>query len=234
MPRVAEIWRYPVKSVGGELLHSARLDELGVEGDRRWGVVDDHTGLVLTGRREPRLLLATARLDPDGPVVSVAADGRELRSSEDLSEWLGRPVSLTPAGEQGGTYENPVDYENDADWVAWEGPGGAWHDSHGARISIVSTGSLGSWDPRRFRANLLVEGDGEDDLVGSQLEIGGSSLLVTRPITRCVMVTRPQPGLERDLDVLRAVNRERGGTLAVGALVASPGTVAVGDVLQPD
>lgn len=57
---------------------------------------------------------------------------------------------------------------------------------------------------------------------------------VALPIARCVMVTRPQPGgLERDLEVLRWVHRERGGTLAVGATVSRPGRVAVGDEVAP-
>ena len=48
-------------------------------------------------------------------------------------------------------------------------------------------------------------------------------------IERCVMTTRPQPdGIERDLDVLRTIQRERDGCLAVGALVVRAGTVRVG------
>jgi hypothetical protein len=47
------------------------------------------------------------------------------------------------------------------------------------------------------------------------------------------MVTRPQPeGIERDLDVLRTIARERQNRLAVGALVSEPGTLKVGDSLQ--
>jgi hypothetical protein len=46
------------------------------------------------------------------------------------------------------------------------------------------------------------------------------------------MTTRPQPdGIDRDLDVLRVINRERGGFLAVGALVVQPGIVRVGDAV---
>jgi hypothetical protein len=44
------------------------------------------------------------------------------------------------------------------------------------------------------------------------------------------MTTRPQPGgIERDLEVLRTVNRDRGGFVAIGALVVEPGLVALGD-----
>lgn len=45
------------------------------------------------------------------------------------------------------------------------------------------------------------------------------------------MVTRPQPDLPADRDVLRTILRERDGTLAVGALVTTPGIIAVGDAL---
>ena len=38
---------------------------------------------------------------------------------------------------------------------------------------------------------------------------------------------------ERDLDVFTRISREREGCLAVGALVARPGTVMVGDALTP-
>ena len=46
------------------------------------------------------------------------------------------------------------------------------------------------------------------------------------------MTTRPQAGgIERDLNVLRTIARERGNNLAVGALVSRPGHVRVGDEL---
>jgi hypothetical protein len=46
------------------------------------------------------------------------------------------------------------------------------------------------------------------------------------------MTTRPQAGgIGRDTGVLKTIHRERGGVLAVGALVARPGRVAVGDAV---
>lgn len=51
-------------------------------------------------------------------------------------------------------------------------------------------------------------------------------------IKRCVMTTRAQPdGIERDLDVMRTIARERDARLAIGALVSRGGTVRVGDAL---
>ena len=229
--RVLELWRYPIKSIGGERLDRADIGEHGIVGDRGWGLVDEATGNVLTARREPQLLMATCRI-VDGAPVTTTDDGRELRTSADYTEWLGRPVRLDAAGDEGGTYENPMDVVNDADWVSWQGPGGAWHDSGRARVSILSAGSLGDWDWRRFRANVLVDGDDENALIGSSITIGSAGLDVVKGIERCVMVTRPQPGLERDLDVLKTVNRDHSGVLSVGATVNRAGTIDVGDDVQ--
>jgi hypothetical protein len=228
--RVLELWRHPVKSIGGERIAEARITELGIDGDRRWGVVDDLTGHVLTARRAPRLLMATATLRDGAPVITTA-DGDIVRTSDDLAAWLGRPATLTAAGDDGGTYENPRDPFGETDWMRWQGPGRAWHDSTTSRVSIVSTGSLGEWDARRFRANVVVDGAGEDDLVGRSVRLGTARLNVTQRIERCVMVTRPQPALDRDLDVLRAINAERDACLAIGALVTAAGTVGEGDEL---
>jgi uncharacterized protein len=38
--QVAELWRYPVKSMGGELLEEARVGEDGIAGDRVLAVFD--------------------------------------------------------------------------------------------------------------------------------------------------------------------------------------------------
>ncbi len=67
-----------------------------------------------------------------------------------------------------------------------------------------------TWDMRRFRPNVVIDGTGEDDWVGSTLRLGDAVVDVSKQIDRCVMTTRPQPGgIERDLDVLRTINRER-------------------------
>lgn len=235
---ISEIWRFPVKSVGGEQLSLASVTEFGILGDRGWGIHDGETNTVLTARRAPELLFANARLEgadvridlPDGSSVSSADDDVHER----LSAWLGRAVELRAAGDVGGTYEVPLDFENDENWVSWQGPGGAWHDSGKSRLSMVSRASLGDWDHRRFRTNLILDGEGEDGLVGSAVQVGAEVRLdVRKRIDRCVIVTRPQPGLDRSLDVLRTINAERESCLAVGALVETAGTIGRGDPISP-
>ncbi len=229
---IAEIWRFPVKSVGGERLAEATITDEGIAGDRGWGLFDVETGNVLTARRAPDLLFATAAIDDAGDVAITLPDGTVTADNAVLSSWLGRAVELHRAGDEGGTYEVPLDFENDENWVSWQGPPKAWHDSPRSRVSFVSRTSLKGWDARRFRTNVLLEGEGEDELVGHSVAVGADVQLdVTKRIDRCVIVTRPQPGLDRDLDVLRTINAEHESCLAIGATVSAVGTIAEGDVI---
>src|SRR5262245_44286918 len=74
---VAELWRYPVKSMAGERLDSAELREDGIEGDRIVHAVDMH-GRLITARSRPDLLAHRAVLGPEG---SPLVDGRPWESA---------------------------------------------------------------------------------------------------------------------------------------------------------
>ena len=83
---------------------------------------------------------------------------------------------------------------------------------------------------------MLIETDGvdvEQGFIGHRIEVGAVVADVVKAIDRCVMTTRPQPGgIDRDLDVLRTINAERGTNLGVGTLIVQPGAVTVGDELR--
>jgi uncharacterized protein YcbX len=234
--QVLELWRYPVKSLQGEQLDSVAVTTDGLEGDRRFAIYDVETGFGLTARRVPELLFASARWRDDGMVDITLPDGSSPRDDDALSEWLGRRVTLRSVdADVDRRYENPVvdfEHEIEREWAPFLGAPGAFHDSPRVRVSLVSTATIGSWDRRRFRSNALLDGEGEDSLVGSQVTVGEAVLDVGMHIERCVMTTRPQPGgIERDLSVLRTIARERDACLAVGALVTQPGTIRVGDAV---
>jgi uncharacterized protein YcbX len=108
--QVAELWRYPVKSLGGERLEHAEVGARGVLGDRLWAVRDLEHDITASARRLPKLLNATARYSspvssdagpgnvpeveitfPDGTVMS--SSDREVNAK--LSELAGRDVKLT-------------------------------------------------------------------------------------------------------------------------------------------
>jgi uncharacterized protein YcbX len=246
-PTVAALWRYPVKSLQGEELTESHIDTDGLRGDRCWGIRDQATGRILTARREPALLLAAARLGAAGqPEITlpngnlVAGTGPDADAA--LAGWLDRPVSLVAAqGSPGGNAEYFADATDDTSTaIEWTMPPGRFVDA--MPLLLLSTASLrhgavlhtaGRWDARRFRPNLLIhtKADGwvEDEWCGQALTAGTAMLAPRQPCIRCTMVTRPQPRLERDLDIYRTLARHHGGTLGVWTQVQKPGTVRVGD-----
>jgi uncharacterized protein YcbX len=231
---IRELWRYPVKSMQGEQLESSAVEHAGLVGDRRFAIVDRATGMGLTGRREPRLLMASARLVDAGVEITLP-DGSLAADNAALSTWLDRDVELIDAYavDGGKVFECPNDLGTERDWFEFTSAGRAFHDADVWRVSILSIATIGEWDRRRFRMNVFVDGEGEDDLTGCDINVGDARLRVTGPILRCVMVTRPQPGgIDRDLDVLKTINRDHNGCLAVGATIATPGTISVGDPLE--
>lgn len=233
---VAGLWRHPVKSMGGEPVDGFDLDDGGVPGDRAWAVRPlDGGHRVLTARLAPLLLQACSRL-AGGNVEVELPDGRRFRGTGPavdaaLSEWLGAPVALVAADPA-----VPAAYEivlDDGSVVARPTRPGTFQDSRTATLHLLSTATLGRDDPRRYRPNLVVEGAGgpfdDDAWVGRRLRIGATAEVdVTKRCTRCVMVTRSQPGLLADRTRLtRLLPREV--TLGVMATVAVPGPVRAGD-----
>jgi uncharacterized protein YcbX len=234
--RVLQLWRYPVKSLQGERLDSGEVGPHGLVGDREYAIFDVATGFGLTARRHPEMLFGSARYRADGSVEITRPDGSVAADDDALSAWLGRGVHLRRRDQvtRERRYENPSDTETEApgSWNPFEGAGGSFHDSARARVTVLSLTGAGGWPVRRFRPNVVVDGADEETLIGKRVRIGSAELDVTTAVARCVMVTRPQPGgVELDRDVLRRIHREHGGTLSVGATVATPGAVRVGDEL---
>lgn len=108
--QVAQLWRYPVKSLGGERIEVADIGRRGVHGDRLWAVRDVERDVTATARRVPALLGATARYvdvvpadagPGNAPEVAITfPDGTVLSSSDPgvhtkLSELAGREMRLT-------------------------------------------------------------------------------------------------------------------------------------------
>lgn len=144
--RVTELWRFPVKSLQGERLDSVRVGTDGLEGDRRFAIYDVATGFGLTARRVPELLFASARLLDDHEIEITLPDGSLARDDDALSHWLRRRVELRSASaEVARRYENVIDFERESasEWTPFEGAPGPFHDSAGARVSLVSTATIG-------------------------------------------------------------------------------------------
>jgi uncharacterized protein YcbX len=105
--RVAEIWRYPVKSMGGETLPAAAIGSVGIAGDRGWALRDELAGEIRGAKKMPALMRCRARYDtePGGEDIPDATmslpDGSRVRTSDAdagarLSALVGRQVTLWP------------------------------------------------------------------------------------------------------------------------------------------
>lgn len=226
--QIAAVHRYPVKSLSGETLDEARFDLRGVEGDRWWAVLDPD-GKLGSGkstrrfRRMPGLLELTAEYDGGAPVVTFP-DGRRHRPGPELDEALswhvGRRVSLGQEADVSHFDDGPVHLVTT--WAVQ-----ALEKEHGAPV-----------DARRFRANLLLEGDDsdEDQWLGARLAVGEALLEVVQPMPRCVMVDQPQVGVEVGSGgLLRTLATHRDNDFGLLLRVLRPGRFRVGDevVVQP-
>ena len=206
---VAELWRYPVKSMAGEKLESIELSEDGIEGDRRVYVVDG-AGRVVTSRTKPRLLGHRGTLGPDGePLV----DGRPWSSPE-----VGQDV-VRAAGPGARIVR---DASGRFDMLP---------------LLVATDGAIAAFghDGRRLRPNLViggVEGLAEREWEGAQLAIGEVEIGLRDLRGRCVMTTFDPDTLVQDPGVLRGIVRRFDGTLALNAFVLRGGRLAVGDPVE--
>jgi uncharacterized protein len=229
--QVSEIRRYPVKSMGGELLAEVELSSLGVAGDRRFAVRDIGTGKVISAK-QPKLaglLGCSAALDSGGLSVRVGDRSFALASRDELdtalSELLGRAVRLEAATGDDGVYES---YWPEIDGLALSDvttdfpigmstEKGTFVDL--AALHVVTTASvdhLRSLAPSskitmdRFRPSIVIEGGaegsfGENDWSGRTARLGSATLSFTMAAPRCVMTTVAQGSLPRDNAVLQTL-----------------------------
>jgi uncharacterized protein YcbX len=79
--QIKHIWRYPVKTMGGEQLQSVALKPDGMDGERLVQV-SDARGQVITSRSHPRFLAHIGTLGADGePLANVCASARSSSAS---------------------------------------------------------------------------------------------------------------------------------------------------------
>jgi MOSC domain-containing protein len=205
--RVAELWRYPVKSMAGERLVGAALTEDGIDGDRvAW--VEDPRGGVVTARTRPRLLGHHATLGAGGGVLVDGRPWDDAAVAHDVALAAGEGARLVQRGGERRFDVLPL-------LVATDG-------------AIAAMGL----DLRRFRPNVVVEGvEGlaEEGWPGRYLTVGDAVIAVARLRPRCVMTTYDPDTLAQDPTVLRRIVKERNGSFALDCAVVRGGAIRVGD-----
>ncbi|MBU0521281.1 MOSC domain-containing protein [Pseudomonas sp. B14-6] len=227
MLRLSALYRYPLKSGKAEALQQICLDKLGLDGDRRWMLVDEANGRFLTQRTVGKMSQLSALWNADGgltlsapgrPAIDIAlpGSGAELRgvtifkdslrvpdagdeAGAWVSEFIGKPTRLVqiPLDRARTTQAG---YGRNDDQVAF---------ADGFPLLLIGQASLEDLSKNvgrplemlRFRPNLVIEGSeafAEDNW--KRIRIGDVEFRVVKPCSRCILTTiDPQTG-ERSSD----------------------------------
>lgn len=242
---VEQIWRYPVKSLRGELIERSVIDARGLLGDRLWAVrgADGKLGSGKNSRRfrrfpGPALLSFASRYSvepsagPDGiePPIVIGADGQTYPvhdgGADRFFQRQSGVASLTVARE------SDVDHFDDAP------------------VSLIGTATLRcveeqlpevATDVRRFRPNLVVrtaEPFEEESWVDRTIQVGADGdavhLKIGLVLERCVMTASEQADLPPAPDMLKMLARrtDQPLRLAIAGEATRPGIVRRGDTVS--
>jgi len=250
---LSELYRYPVKSGRAQGLQVSPVGVLGLEGDRRWMLVEEQNGRFLTQRVWPQLgqleavetggvLLLRAPGQVPLKVVSPADDAplrgvtlwRDTFRVPDaggeaaawLSGWLGKAVRLVYCPQQRARYL-PNGYGTDRDRAAFP---------DGFPLLLIGQASLDELDRRvgrpmdmlRFRPNLVVQGAeafAEDGW--KRIRIGTVEFRVLKPSVRCIFTTidpaTGQRSPDREPMTTLRTFREKEGDILFGQNLAVDG-----------
>lgn len=252
---VADLWRFPVKSMAGERVEVAPLTSEGLLGDRALALLDVESGAVVSASSKhfPGLMNWRARYaqpprpGADLPAVHISNPAGDTWTTEDpaiedrISAHFGRRVALvrarTPAyAAKQAAFFADIGLENVA-------PARTLVDL--CPVSVISTSTLAElgrlapesrFDPRRFRMNILVSGAApgfpDTDWVGASLIIGNQVRLhVAMPDPRCSMTTLPQGDLPKDPGILRTI--AEAASRPVGASSPQPCAGVYATVVTP-
>ena len=225
---LSALYRYPLKSGAGERLDQAYCGPLGIEGDRRWMLIDASNGRFLTQRSMPAMLLLQLRWQGEDGVrlnapgmpecqVPVPDSAAPLRGSfiwrevvrvpdcgEEVAQWLsdflGRAVRLVFLPEND-AIQVDLNYARYGELTAF---------TDGFPFMLIGQASLDDLcarigrplDMLRFRPSLVVAGCepyAEDSW--KRIRIGSLELRVVKPCTRCAIPNLDPETAQRSPDL---------------------------------
>lgn len=227
MLRLSALYRFPVKSLGGELLQCAEIDALGLAGDRRWMVVDSATGRFLTQRQLGRMAQVGARWR-DAATLELSAPGQSPlhvavppadEALRGVTVW-GDSLQAPDAGDAAAAWLStfldrdcrlvhvPASRARQVD-TAYARIGDKVGFADGFPLLLIGQGSLDDLAARvgrpldmlRFRPNLVIEGAAPYAEDGwGRLRIGAVEFERVKPCSRCAIPTLDPHSGERSAD----------------------------------
>lgn len=261
-PVLSQMYVYPVKSCGGVAVESSRVEERGLEHDRRWMLVDE-TGTFMSQREYPRMCLVRIEIGrdhlainaPEMPTLFVPfSDGGRGRLRARVWDDV---VEVAPVGAEADRWfgeflrvscrmvylpdesVRPVDPD-------YSRPGDHTGFADGFPFLLLSEASLEDLNGRlrarslpmnRFRPSLVVgncEPFAEDGW--RAFRIGTLTFHAVKPCARCAITTTDQRTAEVGKEPLRtlAAFRKSGSKVLFGQNLVhdAVGSLSVGDAVK--
>lgn len=253
------IRRYPVKSCRGHDVAAALVEPWGLQGDRRWMLVEPD-GAFVTAREVPELLRVRPTITEHGlrfehermstivvaknleaePIDVVIWKSELMASlvSPEADDWfssvIGYRVRLVQLDDPTSRPTNPQ-YSREGDRVSF---------ADGYPVLLTSEASLAALNEQvdgssmvmeRFRPNVVIDGKiawAEDDW--QRVRIGPAEFRVVKRCDRCVMTTYDPTTIERGhepIKTLASIHRiDSKVQFGVNLIPDNPGvTITVGD-----
>jgi uncharacterized protein len=216
---VAEIWRYPVKSLAGESLREAAITEFGIERDRELVILDE--GRIVNAKSYPALL--SLRATVTGGTVHI----RDMPWNSPEVESLIASAIIPDVHAGDAAEASPVRL------VRKEGAARFGR----LPLSIATDGAMArvGIEGQRLRPNIVVGGVGafeEREWPGHQIRLGEVIVKAESLRRRCALSNYDPETQAADPAVLQRIVREFEGFMTLDCSVVTPGTVRVGDAVE--
>jgi uncharacterized protein YcbX len=245
-PKIAALYRYPVKGLSPEPLERVSLQAGGtLPGDRAFAIENGPSGFdpaapayfpkarFLMLMRNERLAALQTRYDGGTNRLSVSRGGAVV-ADEDISSESGRRAIAA-------FFETYLGEEMRGPARVLAAPGHSFSDVAMKCVSLINLASVRDLErhtgapvhPLRFRGNFYVENLpawSEAAWVGRQVVIGGVTFAAVKRIVRCAATNvDPETGL-RDLSIPRTLLEAYGhDECGVYLKALEPGEIALGD-----
>ena len=219
MAEVSRIFVYPIKSCRGIEVEAAEVEARGLEGDRRYMLVDAN-GRFLTQRRYPQMAQIHVSLDADGYIVesggrkplklprSMSVDDPDAGGSCQVRIWSETVEACLADAETNIWFSELMGFACGLVHMSDDLHRPVLHEpaqfddevsfADGAPLLLLSEASLDDLNTRlqrpvtirHFRPNLVVTADAAYAEDGwSRIEVGEAAFDVAWPCSRCILTT---------------------------------------------
>lgn len=226
---IAELWRFPVKSMGGEQLEEIEITSHGVVGDRAYALLDLDTGKVVSAKSSklyPDLLKCSARYvftpSRSGKISSVimtlangvVVNSDDPSSNEKLSKFFGRQVQLIQSAPEDFTIDQ---YHPDIEGLD---PSGNQNTTVSQKLGSALFKSVGMTSPVPsgsfldvFPVSLITS-----STLRKLKELSPQSLFDVQRFRSNIVINSPEDGFVENAWVSQQLEIEGGSQLVVAML----------------